>query len=66
MPHNASADANTRCKMTISLLDDIIKLIKSKRIEDLYDIHLIPEHKKALKTKNWRIHNYWNRRSDPN
>jgi glyoxylate reductase len=62
MPHNASADANTRCKMTILFLEDIIKLLESKRIEDLRDIHLIPEHRKNLKTKNWRIFNYWSRK----
>ena len=59
MPHNASADANTRCKMTIMLLENIIKVVESKNIEDLLNSNLIPEHRKTLKTKNWRIFKYW-------
>ncbi|MFX0072660.1 MAG: NAD(P)-dependent oxidoreductase [Candidatus Hermodarchaeota archaeon] len=62
MPHNASADADTRGKMVLMLLEDLLKIIESKKIEDLNDIHLIPEHKAQLETKDWRIHNYWNKK----
>jgi glyoxylate reductase len=62
MPHNASADANTRAKMNILFLNDIIKIIKSSSIEDLNKIHLIPEHKDQLAEKKWRIYNYWGRK----
>ena len=58
-PHNASADANTRAKMNILFLQDIINIIKSSSIEDLKNIHIIPEHKKQLTDKKWRIFDYW-------
>lgn len=59
LPHNASADANTRAKMNILFLQDIINIIKSSSIEDLKNIHIIPEHKKQLTKKKWRIYNFW-------
>jgi D-3-phosphoglycerate dehydrogenase len=59
IPHNASADANTRAKMNILFLEDIIKILKSSSIEDLTKIHLIPEQKKLLNEKKWRIYKYW-------
>lgn len=62
IPHNASADANTRGKMTIIFLQEIINIIKSSSIEDLIDIHIIPEHKKQLTEKKWRIFNYWEKK----
>lgn len=62
LPHNASADANTRGKMDVIFLIDIIHLIESSSIEDLDKIHLIPEHKKQLKEKKWKIYSYWERK----
>jgi lactate dehydrogenase-like 2-hydroxyacid dehydrogenase len=59
IPHNASADANTRGKMNIIFLKNIIAIIKSSSIEDLIGVNIIPEHKKQLKDKQWRIFNYW-------
>jgi len=59
IPHNASADANTRGKMNIIFLKDIINIIKSTSIKDLNEINIIPEQKKQLKDKQWRIFNYW-------
>lgn len=59
IPHNASSDANTRGKMNFIFLKDIINIIKSTSIEDLNEINIIPEHKKQLKDKQWRIFNYW-------
>ena len=60
MPHNASADADTRGRMVILLLEDLIKIIESSEIDDLNDVHLIPEHKKILFDEKWRIYKYWN------
>ncbi|MFO7794812.1 MAG: NAD(P)-dependent oxidoreductase [Promethearchaeati archaeon] len=60
MPHNASADADTRGKMNIMFLNDIIHIIDSKSIEDLEKINLIPPHRKNLYETKWRILNYWN------
>lgn len=62
VPHNASADANTRGKMNIIFLKNIINLIKSTNIEDLAGINIIPDHKKQLKNKEWRIFNYWDKK----
>ena len=62
IPHNASADSNTRAKMNILFLEDIIKIIRSSSIKDLKDIHIIPEQKKQLKEKKWRIFNYWEKK----
>ncbi|MBY8985603.1 MAG: hypothetical protein KGD65_11065 [Candidatus Lokiarchaeota archaeon] len=62
IPHNASADADTRGKMNILFLQDIIKIIKSSSLEDLNDVYIIPEHKKQLYDKEWRINNYWEKK----
>jgi glyoxylate reductase len=59
MPHNASADANTRGRMVNLFLKDIIKIIQSRSIQDLKDVHIIPEQKKELEETNWRIKKYW-------
>ncbi len=62
IPHNASADADTRGKMNILFLQDIINIIKSSSLEDLNDVHIIPEHKKQIKDKEWKIFNYWEKK----
>ena len=62
IPHNASADADTRGKMNILFLQDIISIINSSSLEDLNVVHIIPEHKKQLKDKEWRIFNYWEKK----
>ncbi len=62
IPHNASADANTRAKMNILFLKDIIAIIKSTSIKDLNEIHIIPELKNQLTEKKWRIYNYWGKK----
>ncbi|MFW9987763.1 MAG: 2-hydroxyacid dehydrogenase [Candidatus Odinarchaeota archaeon] len=64
LPHNASADANTRAKMTILFLKDIIKIIRSSSLEDLKKIHIIPEHRKQLDKIKWRIFSYWEKDED--
>ncbi|MHA2035259.1 MAG: NAD(P)-dependent oxidoreductase [Promethearchaeota archaeon] len=62
IPHNASADADTRGRMNILFLQDMINIIKSSSIEELNKIHIIPEHKKQLKDKQWRIYSYWEKK----
>jgi phosphoglycerate dehydrogenase-like enzyme len=59
LPHNASADANTRGQMDIIFIQDIIKAIRSTKLDDLRQLNLIPAHKKALTTRKWRILNYF-------
>ncbi|MFX0057190.1 MAG: NAD(P)-dependent oxidoreductase [Candidatus Hodarchaeota archaeon] len=59
MPHNASADADTRGKMDVLFLQDLIKIIESSNIEDLKNVNIIPEHRKILKEKDWKIQDYW-------
>ena len=62
IPHNASADANTRGMMNVLFLTDIIGLIKSSSIEDLRELNIIPDHKKHLTVKKWRILDYWDKK----
>lgn len=69
IPHNASSDADTRAQMSIMMLEDLVKLLRSKKVEDLQDVHLIPEQyslkvaESASKTitplKNYRIWEWW-------
>ncbi len=63
MPHNASSDADTRGKMVIQFFEDLIKIVKSLCIADLKLLNVIPEQKKQLAKKKWRIYNYWNKKS---
>lgn len=62
MPHNASADADTRGKMNIIFLEDIIKIIESKSLEDLKEVRIIPEHRAKLNECDWKIYQYWKQR----
>jgi lactate dehydrogenase-like 2-hydroxyacid dehydrogenase len=59
MPHNASADADTRGKMDILFLEDLITMINSENLYDIEKIHLIPQHEENLQKTDWRIFNYW-------
>lgn len=67
VPHNASSDANTRAKMSIIMLSDLIVLAKSKNLHDLAPLHLIPSQKDLLqkdaiqlsKIENFRITRWW-------
>ncbi|MCP4763552.1 MAG: hypothetical protein GY870_17400, partial [archaeon] len=43
IPHNASADADTRAQMAIIVLEDIISIATSKSAEDLKKLRLIPQ-----------------------
>ncbi len=57
--HNASASADTRGKMVQLFLEDIIKIIESCNVDDLKDVHIIPEHRNQIVEREWRILNYW-------
>ncbi len=43
IPHNASADADTRAQMAIMILTDLINIATSSKNEDLQKLNLIPE-----------------------
>lgn len=62
MPHNASADADTRGKMDIIFLENIIGFVKSSSISDLGEINIIPEHRSKLASAEWKIEAYWKRK----
>jgi len=49
IPHNASADANTRAQMAIMILEDIIALATANEPKDLKNIRLIPQQRYLLK-----------------
>ncbi len=65
IPHNASADADTRAEMDIMILSDLITLVKSKGPNDLKSLRLIPEQRYLQKEENFeklksfRIFNKW-------
>ncbi|MHA1147306.1 MAG: 2-hydroxyacid dehydrogenase [Promethearchaeota archaeon] len=59
MPHNASADADTRGEMDIIFLENIINIIESSDIDDLKDVKIIPEHRAVLNEREWKIKKYW-------
>ncbi|MFX0042244.1 MAG: 2-hydroxyacid dehydrogenase [Candidatus Hodarchaeota archaeon] len=66
LPHNASADADTRGKMVQLFLEDIIKIVESSNFKDLKNLNLIPEHRNQLLEKEWRILNYWKKKREDN
>lgn len=62
IPHNASADADTRAKMNVMFLQDIIKIIESKNLDDLKEVHIIPEQKNRINEIDFRIKKYWEKK----
>lgn len=58
-PHNASADADTRGKMDVIFLKNIIGLIKSSKRKDLKHLDIIPPQKNDLLKRTWKIVEYW-------
>jgi len=68
IPHSGSSDADTRAKMSIVLLTNLIKLSKSDKLEDIVDLHLIPSQRKFKNLNNsslqelnmYRIWEWWN------
>lgn len=66
IPHNASADADTRADMAIMILQDMLTLANSQSVEDLESLRLIPEQRylfggkdKKPDIENYRIANFW-------
>jgi lactate dehydrogenase-like 2-hydroxyacid dehydrogenase len=67
IPHNASADADTRAKMDIMILTDLLKLVTSNGPDDIRDIRVIPSQRALLAANaatDWskfRIHQIWSK-----
>lgn len=69
IPHNASSDADTRAKMAIMLLEDLITLVKSTNLDDIHSLRLIPPlrslsasgapQKKNKQIEDFRIYSWW-------
>jgi glyoxylate reductase len=67
IPHNASADADTRAQMSIIILEDLITMIKSQCLEDLKTLRFIPSQRNLGKLnsmskseiKSYRIAKKW-------
>jgi glyoxylate reductase len=63
MPHNASADGNTRGTMAKMLLDDLYWLVTSKKLDELKRCRIVAAQRKALfdegKVAEYRISKYW-------
>lgn len=51
LPHVASADADTRARMTAMMIQDLITLATALSWDDLTPIHLIPEQKIFMKQR---------------
>ncbi len=70
IPHSGSSDADTRAKMAIVLLTNLILLCKSEKSDDIKDLQFIPSQRmfKDLnnstleKLKTFRIWNWWKSR----
>lgn len=64
-PHNASADADTRAEMVAMMLEDILRLARSKSFLDLKGIRLVPEQRfltesiKRSDFERYRIYKIW-------
>lgn len=61
IPHNASADADTRGEMAIMELEDLIAFATATSVQDLEKVRLIPPHRRRVdagKMQNFRI-NQW-------
>jgi glyoxylate reductase len=66
IPHNASADADTRAQMAIMILEDLLALGTSKKPSDLSQVRIIPEQRylfggssKTPDFDNYRISKLW-------
>jgi lactate dehydrogenase-like 2-hydroxyacid dehydrogenase len=65
IPHNASADADTRGEMAYMILKDIYDIVCSNGAKDLINVHLIPEQKylqnkeNCAEFENFRIAKRW-------
>ncbi len=61
LPHNASADADTRAKMAIMMLKDLLQMVQSECLKDIKPLNLIPPLKNISSTQisDYRIHAWW-------
>ena len=67
IPHSGSSDADTRAQMSIVLLTNLIQLSKSKNLEDILDLQLIPSQRmfknfndsSQQELKSYRIWKWW-------
>ncbi len=62
IPHNASADANTRGEMAIMELEDLIAFATATSAQDLEKVRLIPPHRKRVdagKMQPFRIYQWF-------
>ena len=61
LPHNASADADTRAMMTIMMLKDLLQMVQSVSFEDISALNLIPSLKNISVSQicDYRIHKWW-------
>ncbi|MHA1647526.1 MAG: NAD(P)-dependent oxidoreductase [Promethearchaeota archaeon] len=67
IPHSGSSDADTRAQMSIVLLTNLIQLSKSKKLEDILDLQLIPSQRmfknlndsSQQELKSYRIWKWW-------
>ncbi|MHA1732124.1 MAG: 2-hydroxyacid dehydrogenase [Promethearchaeota archaeon] len=50
VPHNASADADTRGKMACILFEDLATIAKARSFDELATCRLIPRHRRALES----------------
>ena len=48
MPHNASADADTRGQMAVMALEDLIVFATATSADDLKNVRLIPPHRHRM------------------
>lgn len=63
IPHNASADADTRGQMDIIFLEDLLTLVKSNQMADLEEVRIIPQHRRELNEKKWKIEEFWRKKA---
>ncbi|MHA1673898.1 MAG: NAD(P)-dependent oxidoreductase [Promethearchaeota archaeon] len=77
IPHNASSDADTRAQMSIIILEDLLTMVNSQKLEDLQALRLIPPLRYLLQPLNeqqkeipeqenhpieqYRIYHWWNK-----
>lgn len=64
IPHNASADADTRAQMAIMLLEDMIRIATASSLSDLESTRLIPELKRkigSIHANSLKITKIWNK-----
>ncbi len=61
LPHNASADADTRARMAIMMLKDLISMVCSTCTEDIQSLNLIPQQRQmnSQQIVSGKMKEYW-------